>query len=111
VEKSLALKELLQVPLFVFCVFAVSWSLPLLVYRHIHHGAAHPMLPLDLQRTFIGLRDYAMLLLYRMIAFRGDNLRNLLWSDLFSTNIPMDEISLGTEVKVCGPACMHILSH
>jgi hypothetical protein len=53
------------------------------------------------RHTFIGIRDRAMLLLSSTLAFRGDSARNVLWSDLFSTDIPMDDISLSAHVKVC----------
>lgn len=51
-------------------------------------------------QTFIGIRDRAMLLLSSAIAFRGDSSRALVWSDLFLSDVPMNDISLGTRIKV-----------
>jgi hypothetical protein len=52
------------------------------------------------RHTFIGIRDRAMLLMSSTLAFRGDSARNVLWSDLFSNDVPMDDIDLGAHVKV-----------
>jgi Centromere DNA-binding protein complex CBF3 subunit, domain 2 len=52
------------------------------------------------RQTFVGIRDRAMLLMSSTFAFRGDSARNIQWSDLFSTNVPMDDISLGAQVVV-----------
>ena len=51
-------------------------------------------------QTYVGCRDHAMLLLSTSLVFRGDNTRSALMSDLFSNNVPMNDISLGTCVKV-----------
>jgi hypothetical protein len=40
-----------------------------------------------------------MLLLSTTMAFRGDSERALLWSDLFSVDVPMNDISVGTRTK------------
>ena len=41
-----------------------------------------------------------MLLLSTTMTFRGDSERALLWSDLFSVDVPMNDIGIGTCVKV-----------
>lgn len=41
-----------------------------------------------------------MLLLSTQTAFRGESARILLWSDLFPTSVPMDDIQLGMRVPV-----------
>ncbi|KAF5367837.1 hypothetical protein D9615_010577 [Tricholomella constricta] len=51
------------------------------------------------RQTFVGVRDRAMLLVSSSIAFRGDSSRDLLWSDLFFVDVPMNDIHLGAEVK------------
>lgn len=51
-----------------------------------------------------------MHLLSATVAFRGDSLREVLWSDLLCTNIPMNDISLGAEVKVISPTWSSSLS-
>lgn len=52
------------------------------------------------RQVFIGLRDHAMLLLSLTTAFRGESSRNLLLSDLFMMQVPMNEIGLGITVPV-----------
>jgi hypothetical protein len=52
------------------------------------------------ERVFIVLRDRAMMLLASQTAFRGESARVLLWSDLFQTLIPFDDISPGFRVPV-----------
>jgi hypothetical protein len=54
-----------------------------------------------LRGTFLGARDRAMLLLSTSIAFRGESARILQWSDLFMSEIPMDEVKDGYRVPVC----------
>jgi hypothetical protein len=62
-------------------------------------------------QVFVGLRDRAMLLLASQTAFRGESARILLWSDLFQTMVPMDDISLGTKAPVCRPFPICVQSH
>ena len=49
-----------------------------------------------------------MLLMSSALAFRGDNARNILWSDLFSADVPMDDIGLGVHVKVSTMVSPHL---
>ncbi len=49
---------------------------------------------------YIGVRDRAMLLLGACTCFRGDNTRSLLWSDLFSRDVPVPEIGLDANLTV-----------
>lgn len=49
---------------------------------------------------YIGARDRAMLLFATSTAFRGESARILQWSDLFVSEIPMDDISPGFRVPV-----------
>ena len=58
--------------------------------------------------TFIGIRDRAMMLLSTTIVFRGDSSRALLWSDLFLADVPMNDIGLGTCVKVRPPLLLSL---
>lgn len=51
-------------------------------------------------QVYIGLRDRAMLLTSSSVAFRGDNSRQLLMSDLFSCDIPINAKELGTKLRV-----------
>jgi hypothetical protein len=60
------------------------------------------------RQTFVGIRDRAMLLMLSTLAFRGDSAQNIQWSDLFSTNVPMDDISLGAQVPV---SCIFLFYH
>ncbi|KIM80456.1 hypothetical protein PILCRDRAFT_9638 [Piloderma croceum F 1598] len=39
-----------------------------------------------------------MLLLSAATAFRGDSAQRLLWSDMFISSVPMDDLGLGTVV-------------
>jgi hypothetical protein len=41
-----------------------------------------------------------MLLLSTSMAFRGDNTRNILWSDIFLRDIPLVEVGLDFKVPV-----------
>ncbi|GBE83985.1 hypothetical protein SCP_0510440 [Sparassis crispa] len=50
------------------------------------------------RRLTTHIRDRAMLLTSSSTAFRGDNLRSLLWSDLSVRQIPMYDIQLGHKV-------------
>jgi hypothetical protein len=50
--------------------------------------------------THIGARDRVMLLFSTSTAFRGESARILQWSDLFVSEIPMDDISSGFRVPV-----------
>ncbi|KAK6974833.1 hypothetical protein R3P38DRAFT_3479541 [Favolaschia claudopus] len=50
------------------------------------------------QNIYIGLRDRAMLLTSCGVAFRGDNTRHLLISDLFTTDVIMNAKGLGETV-------------
>lgn len=52
------------------------------------------------RQFFIGVRDRAMLLLSTCTAFRGDNVRSLLWSDLFPRDVPMPDIGLDKFIMV-----------
>jgi hypothetical protein len=49
----------------------------------------------------LGARDRAMLLLSTSTAFRGESARILQWSDLFMSEILMDDVSDGFRVPVC----------
>lgn len=51
-------------------------------------------------QVHIGIRDRAMVLLSTNIAFRGDSTRRLLWSDLFTLNLPMEMIGPEAELPV-----------
>ncbi len=51
-------------------------------------------------QLYLGLRDRAMILVSASIAFRGDSLRSLLWSDLELRNVPMVNIGLDAKVPV-----------
>lgn len=51
--------------------------------------------PLQITKS---VRDRAMLLLTTTMAFRGDNLRNIGWSDLYMRDILLSEV--GPEAKV-----------
>jgi len=51
-------------------------------------------------QVHIGIRDRAMVLLSTNIAFRGDSTRCLLWSDLFTLNLPMEMIGPEVELPV-----------
>ncbi|KAJ7603023.1 hypothetical protein DFH06DRAFT_1394901 [Mycena polygramma] len=46
------------------------------------------------------MRDRAMLLTSSSLAFRGDSSRSLLWSDMFSYDIPMHAKGRGTKLRV-----------
>ena len=50
---------------------------------------------------YLGARDRAMLLFSTSTAFRGESARILQWSDLFKSEIPMNEVSDGFRVPVC----------
>ncbi|KAF8467061.1 hypothetical protein DFH94DRAFT_817762 [Russula ochroleuca] len=50
--------------------------------------------------THIGARDRAMLLFSTSTAFRGESAHILQWSNLFVSEIPMDDISSGFRVPV-----------
>jgi hypothetical protein len=52
------------------------------------------------RHVYNGLRDRAMLLLSAATAFRGDSAQRLLWSDMFISSVPMDDLGLGTVVPV-----------
>jgi hypothetical protein len=52
-------------------------------------------------RVYTALRDRAMLLVSTATAFRGDNVRSLLLSDLFARDIPMVEIGEDRTLMVC----------
>jgi len=52
------------------------------------------------QHVYIGLRDAAMLLFSTTTAVRGGSSRILRWSDLFMSEIPMDDVRLGKKVPV-----------
>ena len=55
------------------------------------------------QHVYIGLRDAAMLLFSTTTAVHGGSSRILRWSDLFMSEIPMDDVRLGKKVLVsCG---------
>lgn len=41
-----------------------------------------------------------MLLGSSVLAYHEDNAHNILWSDLFVADVPMDDIGLGVHVKV-----------
>ena len=50
---------------------------------------------------YLGARDRAMLLFSTSIAFRGESACILQWSDLFKSEIPMNEVLDGFRVPVC----------
>jgi len=50
--------------------------------------------------VYVGLRDAAMLLFSTTTAVRGGSSRILRWSDLFVSQIPMDDVCLGKRVPV-----------
>lgn len=50
----------------------------------------------------LSVRDRAMLLLSAALAFRGNSARMVLWSDLFTRNVPMPELGVGRTVQVLG---------
>ena len=50
---------------------------------------------------YLGACDHAMLLLSTSTAFHGESARILQWSDLFMSEIPMDDVSDGFRVPVC----------
>jgi hypothetical protein len=52
-------------------------------------------------RIHTGLRDRCMLLISSSSAFRGNNVRSLLLSDLAVHDVPMLDIGLGVKVMVC----------
>ncbi|KAJ7601852.1 hypothetical protein DFH06DRAFT_1399914 [Mycena polygramma] len=56
------------------------------------------------------MRDRAMLLTSSSLAFRGDSSRSLLWSDMFSYDVPMHAKGRGTKLRVsCTPLATHDL--
>ena len=64
--------------------------------------------------TYIGLRDHAMLLLSTSTAFRGESARILQWSDLFMSEMPLDDVRPGVRVPVgdmhgCRRRCTNVL--
>lgn len=52
------------------------------------------------RHIYNGVRDRAMLLLAAATAFRGDSARKLQLSDLFRSEVPVDDLGLGTTVPV-----------
>jgi hypothetical protein len=52
------------------------------------------------QQVYVGLRDAAMLLFSTTTAVRGGSSRILRWSDLFMSEIPMDDVCVGKKVPV-----------
>jgi hypothetical protein len=52
------------------------------------------------RNIFIGLRDRAMMLFSASMAVRGESARILLWSDLFVSEIPMDDVRQGLKIPV-----------
>jgi hypothetical protein len=52
------------------------------------------------RQTFIGFCDRAMLLFATSMAVRGENLRILHWSDMFVSEIQMDDVHMGLNVPV-----------
>jgi hypothetical protein len=66
--------------------------------------------------VYVGLRDAAMLLFSTTTAVRGGSSRILRWSDLFVSQIPMDDVCLGKKVPVsckaghmCSDQCFFLL--
>ena len=55
------------------------------------------------QYVLVGMRDQAMLLLSATTVFYGESIRMLKWSDLFLSEIPMDDVHLGYKVPVSCP--------
>ena len=53
-----------------------------------------------LRQLYLATRNRAMLLLSTCTAFRGDNIRSLLWSDLFLRNVPMPALGLDRTTTV-----------
>jgi hypothetical protein len=52
------------------------------------------------RNVFVGLRDRAMLLFSATTAVRGESARILLWSDLFISEIPLDDVRQGLKIPV-----------
>jgi hypothetical protein len=52
------------------------------------------------RQTFIGLRDRAMLLFATSTAVCGESIRILRWSDMFVSEIQMDDVHMGLKVPV-----------
>ena len=52
------------------------------------------------RQTFIGFRDRAMLLFATSTAVRGESLRILRWSDMFVSEIRLDDVSMGLKIPV-----------
>ena len=53
------------------------------------------------RQVFTQFRDMAQFLASTVLTLHGDSSRNLLWSDMYPTEIPMNDIALGAKVKVC----------
>ena len=54
-------------------------------------------------KIHVALRSRAMVLISSCMAFRGDNTRNILWSDLFLRDIPLVDIGLDYMAPVSTP--------
>ena len=48
-----------------------------------------------------GIRDRAMLLISTTVAYRGDNTRRLMWSDIRLRSVPLQDISPTARETVC----------
>lgn len=63
-------------------------------------------------KIHVALRSRAMLLLSSCMAFRGDNIRNVLWSDMFLRDIPLVDVGLDFVAPVSHyPQCRHGVWH
>ena len=60
------------------------------------------------RQTFVLFRDRSMLLFATSTAVRGESLRILRWSDMFVSEIPMDDVCEGLKIPVSqGAALLH----
>lgn len=53
-------------------------------------------------RMLVNVRDRCMLLMAAQMAFRGQNLRDLQWSDLFTARVPNRNAGHDQFFEVCG---------
>jgi len=58
------------------------------------------------RQTFIGFHDRAMLLFATSMAVCGESLHILQWSDMFVSNIPMDDVRMDLKIPV-GPILIY----
>jgi hypothetical protein len=60
-------------------------------------------------QTFIGFCDRAMLLFATSTAVRSESLHILCWSDMFLSEIPMDDVHMGIKIPVRSDFASRIL--